>query len=140
MSHSYRIAHALDSVVRRVDAQMHRRMRVLDTERLGPLGGLTMLYLEDDQPTSIHALSERMGRDNSQMTRVIRGLETKGIISRRTSKKDRRVALIELTERGEAFLEQIRAVMSETVDEVTATLTNAEREHLHRLLLRLLNS
>ncbi|MEM0947259.1 MAG: MarR family transcriptional regulator [Pseudomonadota bacterium] len=138
MSRSYRIAHALDRVVRQVDAQMHRRMQVLNADRIGRLGGLTMLYLKDGQPTSIQTLSARMGRDNSQMTRIIRGLETKGVITRRTDEDDLRVVLIELTDSGEDFLGLVREIMSQTVDEVTEPLTEPERDRLYDLLMILL--
>ncbi|MEO1681078.1 MAG: MarR family transcriptional regulator [Pseudomonadota bacterium] len=137
MSQSYRIAHALDRVVRRIDAQMHGRMREVDTARIGQLGGLALLHLDEMQPCSIHALCDRMGRDNSQMTRVIRGLETKGVVARSGDPSDGRVSLLHLTPMGKSFIEEMKTQLSEVVNEATSTLTGCEREVLLRLLEKL---
>ena len=137
MAESYRIAHELDRVARTIDAQMHKRMPRVDTHRVGPLGGLVLLHLSDLQPCSVQKLCAQVGRDPSQMTRVLRGLESKGFVLRGTNEGDRRISILELSPSGEQFVERIRETLSEIVDGIVEPLSELERRLFLELLVRL---
>lgn len=136
LSQSYKIAHELDRVVRRIEARMHQRMPSLDTRGIGPLGGLVLLHIAEMQPCSMQRLCEQVGRDPSQMTRVVRNLENKGVVSRTADPDDRRVSMLSLSLDGTEFVSVIKTTLSDVVDGIVAPLTDAERDLFLRLLLR----
>ncbi|MEM9350954.1 MAG: MarR family transcriptional regulator [Pseudomonadota bacterium] len=137
MTDSPRIAHELDRVMRKIDAQMHKRMPSVDTGRVGPMASLLLMELEDSAPCSIQALANAMGRDNSQLTRLIRDLEGKGLLTRNRSPKDGRETILNLTPEGEAFLQSAKDMLTEVVDEVLGDLGAQDRQVLLSLLSRM---
>ena len=52
-------------------------------------------------------LSTRLGVDNSTTTRLIIGMETDGLVERKSSKKDRRVIFVFLTKSGEILYKEL---------------------------------
>lgn len=120
--------------MRKIDAQMHKRMPAVDRGRIGPMGGLLLMQLEELEPCSMQELASAMGRDNSQLTRLIRDLERKEVLARRQSPEDGRVTLLTLTEFGRAFLVQAKGELAAVVDEVVAPLGESDRATLLRVL------
>lgn len=136
-SDSHRLAHELDRVVRKIDAKMHKLMPAVDDGRIGPIGALLLMQLEASQPCSIQTLASAMGRDNSQLTRLIRDLEGKGMLVRTPSPTDGRTTILSLTEGGLAFLAATKQVMADVVDATVAPLDKSERTTLLELLSKL---
>ena len=52
-------------------------------------------------------LSRQLGVDNSTTTRLIVGMETDGLVERKSSKKDRRVICVFLTKSGEILYKEL---------------------------------
>ena len=52
-------------------------------------------------------LSRKLGVDNSTTTRLIVGMETDGLVERKSSKKDRRVICVFLTKSGEILYKEL---------------------------------
>lgn len=134
MKRDAELAHLLDRLMRRIQAGLHADAVVVDVDRIGPLGGMLLLSLQDIEPAPIQKLVALMGRDKSQMTRLIQMLEGKGYLQRQPSPSDGRVSLLQLTYKGRAFVGEISKLMSEVIDGVLSPLTGAERELLASLL------
>ena len=134
MPDSQSLAHELDRVMRKLEAKMHKGMPKVDHARIGPMGGLLLMQLESMQPCSIQALATAMGRDNSQLTRLLRDLEGKGVLTRYPSPSDGRMTLLELTQGGEDFLTSAKSVLTRAVDEIIAPLEEREKAMLIDLL------
>ena len=137
MPDAHRLAHQLDRVVRKIDAQMHKRMPAVDHGRIGPMGCLLLMQLETMQPCSIQTLATAMGRDNSQLTRLIRDLERKRVLRRVASPTDGRTTLLSLTDDGCQFIREAKNVLAEVVDTVAEPLSAGERATLVDLLSKL---
>ncbi|MEM9128387.1 MAG: MarR family transcriptional regulator [Pseudomonadota bacterium] len=137
MTQSRQMAHELDRVVRKIDAQMHKQLPQKDSRRIGPMGVLLLMQLETLQPCPIQALANLLGRDNSQLTRLIRDLEQKGVLERKPHEKDKRVSLLQLTESGQEFLEDAKGTLTVIVDQVIDPLTASERTTLLNILNKL---
>lgn len=137
MSDSQSLAHELDRVARMIDAKMHKMMPKVDHAKIGPMGSLLLMQLETMQPCAIQSLATAMGRDNSQLTRLLRDLESKGVLIRYPSPTDGRMTLLELTDRGVAFLADAKAVLTEAVDDVVGTLEEPEKTTLLSLLRKI---
>ena len=134
MANSYEIAKNMDRLMRRIDAAIHKRAVVLDTDKVGQLGGLVLLAIAELHPVTMQDLVRHVGRDKSQMTRLVQMMEMKGVIARTPSPTDGRVTLLHPTEKGCAFVSTIRALMSEVIDEVLAPLPAKARAALERIL------
>ena len=137
MSDNQSLAHELDRVMRKIDAQMHKSMPAVDTGRIGPMGGLLLMQLVAMNPFNIQTLATAMGRDNSQLTRLTRDLEAKGVIKRERSQSDRRATLLSLTDQGATFLREAKAVLNAVVEDVAKDLSKEDSSRLIGLLRKL---
>ena len=107
------LAHLLDRLMRRIQAGLHADAVAVDVDRIGPLGGMLLLSLQEIEPAPIQKLVALMGRDKSQMTRLIQMLEGRGYLQRQPSPSDGRVSLLRLTPKGSAFVGEISNLMPE---------------------------
>ncbi|MEM1232999.1 MAG: MarR family transcriptional regulator [Pseudomonadota bacterium] len=137
MDEDHALAHELDRVMRKLDAKLHRLMPSVDKGRVGPMGVLLLLQLESMQPCNIQALATAMGRDNSQLTRLIRDLEEKGVISRSPQPDDARATLVALTPKGLTFLNEAKTVLASIVKDFSENLSAREVVDLIALLRKL---
>ena len=128
------IALRFDRLMRRITSGISRRHEELDRFGTGPLGGLIVLTLADLEPCPVHRLVDRLARDKSQMTRMIKVLERKNLVVRQPSPSDGRVVLLALSDRGRQLLRAIRAVMTDVVGETLHPLDDGERAVLLNIL------
>ena len=137
MNNPYEFAYQVDRFMRRIAAGLHEKAVAIDTERVGPFGGMVLLTLSEAQPISVSALVEQMGRDKSQMTRIIKALEEKRMIARHTSPRDGRVSYLQLTKEGRDFVEDIKKILSEVIDGILGPLSESEQNGLLAVLRKL---
>ena len=137
MQDPYEVAYLVDRFMRRISANLHDKALAVDTDRVGPFGGMILLTLSDIQPAPISLLVAQMGRDKSQMTRAISSLEKKGMIERRTCEEDARVSVLELTSKGTSFVGDIKSILSIVIDEILTPLSTKERQSLIEALRKI---
>ncbi|MEO1703443.1 MAG: MarR family transcriptional regulator [Pseudomonadota bacterium] len=128
------IARTVDGFMRRLHASVHEKAQIRDRERVGPFGGMVLMAVEEFQPVSIHLLVEHMRRDKSQMTRAVQQLEAKGLLQRAPSVDDGRLVLLSLTEKGQAVVSDLQAIVGEAVETQLSNLEEDERQTLMALL------
>jgi MarR family transcriptional regulator for hemolysin len=85
-------------------------------------------------------LGAAMGVDRSTMVSLIDELEAAGLAKRRPSVTDRRAREIVITPKGRRVLNRARQLVTDTEDEVLASLTGDERTDLVGLLRRALEA
>lgn len=83
---------------------------------------------------SMQQVAEELGMDVTTFSRQAKALETKGLITRRVSVDDRRVALLGLTGAGSRVLEKIDAYMVVRLERVFGRMSSFEREIVVRSL------
>jgi len=83
-------------------------------------------------------LSEHLRIAPRSATEVLDSLETKGLIERGPDPHDRRATLVALTEPGVRLGASINAARGNDTERVFDRLSPADREHLARILRRLL--
>ena len=88
----------------------------------------------------MHVLTEQMARDKSQMTRMVKTLEAKGLVARETSSRDARVTVVSLTDAGNTVVQELRVALSSVIGEVLSELAPAETAMLEDLLAKALTS
>jgi DNA-binding MarR family transcriptional regulator len=107
--------------------------------RLEPLGVDPRTYavlkaLNEDDGQSQRQLSTQLGIHRNVMVAVVDKLESQGLVKRMPHPGDRRAFAVTLTEKARELLPALDAQGRAQEDEITATLTAAERKHvLHYL-------
>jgi DNA-binding MarR family transcriptional regulator len=96
---------------------------------------MDVLLAVDDEPYSMSELAERVRIDPGNLTRIVRRLERRGLVTRNQHEHDKRLKALALTEAGEAVHRAFRARMLVDFPAVTG-LTDRQREQLLNLLGR----
>ncbi len=110
--------------------------------RLEPLGlhpraTAVLLALAAADGQSQRELYERLGLHRNVMVTLIDTLETEGLVERRPHPEDRRAFAVSLTERAHELVPALDEAGRALEDEVTAPLSDDEREALRQALRRL---
>lgn len=79
-------------------------------------------------------LAELLGMDGGQLSRVVRSLERRGLVSRRPHPKDGRLKTLRLTASGERQRAQLEARSDEQVDALLESVSDAGRRELAEAL------
>jgi DNA-binding MarR family transcriptional regulator len=89
---------------------------------------LAALYATDGTETlTIADLAERIGRSASATSRLVLGLERRGLVQRREEEADRRQRTVEITAAGRSLLAQVDGARAEQFLSVVRPLPPAER-------------
>lgn len=86
---------------------------------------------------TLTALAAELNVSPASMSDTLRALEAKGLIVRTPNPEDRRSVVVVLSEKGKQLLSQISR-WSEPLEQVTESLSHAQREVLYETLLELL--
>ena len=131
------IAHQVDRFMRRIEAGIHERAEPVDVDRVGPLGGMALLALQEIEPAPIQKLVLVMRRDKSQITRLVQMLEKKGYVERLACSTDGRVSLLRLSDKGKGFVGTMQAIIADVIGDILEPLGAGEREQFASLLRKI---
>ncbi len=111
----------------------------LNKYNLTPPQFATMAFLWIDDGLSQIQLGNLMNTDRTTISGIIDRLEKEGLVARRSNPEDRRTHLIYLTPEGSALQGELEALAVQVNKEVTAMLTDGEREQLGIILKKILD-
>jgi DNA-binding MarR family transcriptional regulator len=114
--------------------QFARRLSALGLEP--PHAGI-LRVVSSSGGISQQALANRLDIFPSRLVALVDELEGRGLLERRSNAEDRRTYALQLTDKGRKTLESIGRVAREHDDALCAALSDAEREKLAALLLRI---
>ncbi|MEU5048163.1 MarR family transcriptional regulator [Streptomyces sp. NPDC021096] len=97
---------------------------------------LLLNRLDQEGPMGVKALAAGMGIDSSTVTRQVAPLVDTGLVKRTSHPEDGRAVVLQLSPRGKARLEEVRASRRELMALVTEGWTENEREVFCTLLTR----
>ncbi|SUB69878.1 Uncharacterized HTH-type transcriptional regulator yusO [Pluralibacter gergoviae] len=83
-------------------------------------------------------LSCALGSSRTNATRIADELEKRGWIERRESDNDRRCLHLQLTEKGQQFLEEVLPPQHSCLHELWSSLSSSEKEQLEQITRKLL--
>lgn len=86
------------------------------------------------------ALADTLHLDPNNLVLLLNALESGNLVERRRDASDRRRHIVVLTPAGRKALERAERALESVEDDVLGGLTPEERETLHRLLLRAVDS
>ena len=125
-----------DRFMRKIHFGLQARAPGFDREAVGPGGGIVLMTLADTGQITLNELTKTVARDKSQMTRLIRYLETKGLVLRESSPDDGRVSLVVLTPKGLDVVDELMQTVAEVIDEILEPISENEKRTLKTLLAR----
>ena len=99
---------------------------------------IAMMVFWEEKKLSVKELGKRLFLDSGTLTPVLKSLEAKGYVVRSRSKKDERVLLVEITQKGEELKEQAALVPGKVAGCVK--LDSQEAMQLYSLLYRVLGA
>lgn len=128
-------ADALNEVIRAVGV----RHRALSIAALAPLGihpghKLVLFELDTAGPRTQAQLAAATGFEPPTITLSVRQLENLGLVARRPSPTDRRATLVELSDKGQALLPELRAAWCRVAEQTVAGFTTIPLDQLTDLL------
>lgn len=109
-----------------------RRVGALDDRYLGrnrPLAAARLLY-EVESGASVRALRARLGLDAGYLSRLLRSLETDGLVEITPDPADSRVRLVALTELGRREVDEQQVRADRMIGGLLDGLTTAQRREL----------
>lgn len=116
-------------------AQRRRFMAIAQEFELAPQQVMTLKSLGRSGPMPMSELADVLACDSSNVTGIVDRLEDRGLVVRRPGPNDRRVKLLELTDRGAELGREIGRRMSQPPPGVAA-LPAADQRALRDILRR----
>lgn len=111
--------------------------RALHDAPIGPVGWRVLAALREKDGCNIAELARLTATDRSNLSRVIQGLETDGLVRRQAERADRRNILIFLNPAGAALFEEIQPIVAGIIDNCLDGFTAAEIDTLMGFLRRI---
>ncbi len=96
-----------------------------------------LVLLAEEGPLSQVKLGQRLHIDRTTVVFLVDELEQNGLLERRRDPADRRIHAVTLTERGRQVVVQANSRMRSAEEAFLEPLSDAERDQLRALLLRL---
>ncbi len=118
-------------------AAKERSMSAYEQLGLHPYHHAILIALGESSHETQGSIADALGYDRGQLVGLLDELEKRGLIERRRDPQDRRRHLVSLTTDGKRMLNGLNTVALENEDAFLDPLTDAERETLHALLLKL---
>jgi DNA-binding MarR family transcriptional regulator len=115
---------------------MYVRTRPEDGARLSNNQLLVLYFLRDSGPQRVGVLAERAGMIVPALSRLLRSLTQSGYVMRERDPEDGRAYIVELTELGTEVVTEHRKRFIDSLSEIIADLTPAERTELIAATLR----
>jgi MarR family transcriptional regulator for hemolysin len=123
--------------------RLSARMQQAFEEQLAPhkITRLQWAVLRDlcDEPHRPAQLAAKVGCDRSVMTRVLEGLQRRGLITRTIAAQDRRNVDVALTDTGRQLVAKLIGVAGSVNETFLRGLTKQQAEGLTQALLQILN-
>ena len=128
----------IDRLMRRIHAELQPRAIDFDQYQVGPIGGMLLLTLGEREPADMQSVVEALGRDKSQISRLVQRFERQGLLTRQKSDLDGRVSVLRLTDNGHDQLQKIQDALTTVIDSLFVGVSQEERTNFADLLDRVL--
>lgn len=128
----------IDRLMRRIHANLHPKAQAVDAEKVGQLGGMILMTIQDLEPVLLRDLSAHLSRDKAQMTRHVQMLERKNLLSRKPSEKDGRKVLIELTDRGNELVKAFQHELSDVIAEMLPDADESDIKQFSKMVRKMI--
>jgi DNA-binding MarR family transcriptional regulator len=118
-------------------AAKERGMTAYEPTGLHPYHHAILLVLSEGSRETQGSIADALGYDRGQLVGLLDELEERGLIERKRDPNDRRRHIVKMTSEGKRALGRLRTLARQLEADFLAPLTDAERDQLHGLLLKL---
>src|SRR5512132_2684615 len=118
-------------------AAKDRSLAAYEDLGLHPYHHAILLVLDEGSRETQGSIADALGYDRGQLVGLLDELEERGLVERQRDPNDRRRHLVQLTAEGKRTLRRLRALARELDAAFLEPLSDAERDKLHTLLLKL---
>ena len=108
----------------------------LDPFNLAPEQNLIMMLLWEKDGLTQNQVAQLLGKDKTNIARMVSNLESKGFIKRVGCPNDRRSLKLYLTSKGEELNEQVAPVLEEFNDIICAGISQEEIVFMETILMK----
>ena len=105
---------------------------------LVPSHGSILVVLYEYGPQSMSEICQKVGRDKSTLTVLVRKLEALGYVTREPDEKDNRITIVGLTEKGRAFRSLFEKISDELLHKIWGDASGDKRETISRELKKMM--
>ncbi|WP_432747068.1 bifunctional helix-turn-helix transcriptional regulator/GNAT family N-acetyltransferase [Streptomyces sp. JH002] len=119
--------------VRRFNRTITERVGVLHDHYLGrdrPIGEARLLWEIGERGADVRRLRERLGLDSGYVSRLLRALETAGLVTVEPLPSDKRVRTVRLTDTGRTELDELDRRSDEMAGSLLEPLNTSQRARL----------
>lgn len=134
------LALQIDRLMRRFHSDLHPRAQAVDQEKIGPIGGMILYVICENSPTTAQEVSAVLGRDKSQVSRVVSLLIQKGLVETAAHEHDARRVTLRLSKRGELQVASFNGAMVGATKSVLGHLSQREIQQFSDLLSKILSA
>lgn len=138
MNEDASLALQIDRLMRRFHSDLHPRAQAIDAEKIGPIGGMILFVISETSPTTAQAISTTLGRDKSQVSRILSLLIRKGLIDAKPHPEDARRQDLRLSDKGQLQVAAFNGALVETTKSLTGHLSKTEAKQFSDLLTKIL--
>ena len=126
----------VDTFLRRVFVDMGDKIKDVDLP-VTPQDIKILMVIYKHEAVSISYLASRIHRDKSQVTRKVKEFESSGILSHKSSEKDQRVTILELTPLGLQTAKKVERILHGVLENILKPLSQSEKTNLAALLQKI---
>ena len=101
---------------------------------------LTILYLDRYEGIIMSQIAEYINVSMSTATGIVERLVNKGYLQRERSESDRRIVIIQLTNKGKILVNEIKKVFSYYIGIITESLNEDEKELLVKVFNKIIET
>ena len=104
---------------------------------LAPEQNLIMMVLWEQDGITQNNIAKKLGKDKTNIARMVYNLEQKGFIQRVNDEKDKRISIVYLTESGKKLANRIIPITEEFNELVCKGITNEELLEVKRIITKM---
>lgn len=128
----------------RLFLKLHRLFQELNREEFRPYDLSTpqyaILFHASAEGVPLSQICQAMLADNSNLTRLVDRLESRGLVRRAPDQRDRRVTLVQLTPEGQALIDELRPRHRACVEQRMNHLSPEQLAAMHDAMETLYNA
>ena len=135
--HGYVLEDQVGFLLRRANQRHRGIFSQLVDQRIAPSQFAALVKLAECGPTSQNLLGRLTAMDAATVRGVVERLKSQGLVVRRPDPNDARRRLVELTDEGRSFIDELLPVARDITAETLEPLTAAQARTLLDLLRRI---
>lgn len=116
---------------------LSRRLKEKGFDEFASSHGNILFQLSKNEKIKMKQLAEKINRDKSTTTVLVRKLESLGLVKEEPDLNDKRNKIISLTEKGKEYNQITSEISKELIDTFYKDFTDSEKEKLWAFLCRI---